>query len=158
MAISKGGNQRFWRISWRRQLVGKGYGASITDDLQHDSNGGTGVQCSQHHCFTCVPNQSLPALLCYPWGKQVWGRVRLPLFHMPHASLWKGPAASAQVGCYPPHPATSSIQSGSLWGRKIPESPCPMLLPRPISVGPAPRNEADGVKGWKEDGEGRTKT
>lgn len=50
--------------------MGKGYRASITDDLQHDGDGGTGVQRSQHHCFTCVPNQPLPALLRYPWGKQ----------------------------------------------------------------------------------------
>ena len=72
---------------------GEGYRASITDDLQHHSNGGTGMQRSQYHCFTSVPDQPLPTLLSDAWGNQGWGGVVrlfpsiwLTFLHMPHPS------------------------------------------------------------------------
>lgn len=65
VAIRKGSNQGDSGGLPGGDSLGKGYRASITDDLQHDGDGGTGVQRSQHHRFTRVPDQPLPALLCY---------------------------------------------------------------------------------------------
>lgn len=47
----------------------------------------------------------------------------------------------------PPPPASSK---GAPWGRKTPEFPRPVLLPRPISVGLASKNEAEGIKDGKK--------
>lgn len=101
----------------------KGYRASIADDLQHDGDGGAGVQRPQHHRFTRVPDQPLPALLCYTWGNQggegsgsslspyapprplgrtcglSLGGCRTPYgWHRILSGQEAGP------GCYPPHP------------------------------------------------------
>ena len=142
---------------------GKGYRASITDNLQHDGDGGARVQHPQHHCFTCVPDQPLPALLCYTWGNQGWEEVRLfsSSTYLTQAS-GKGLQSQPGLGQYPPWMAqysqwaggrawlslTSPLplpasSKGAAWGRKIPEFPGPMLLPKLNPVGPVPRSEGD---------------
>lgn len=130
---------------------GKGYRASITDDLQHHSDGRAGVQRSQYHSFTGVPDQPLPALLRDAWGNQGWGGVGWSASSLPPGSpssicptqaLWKGPAVSARVGTGPCMddrgcpvgrrqgltdtdftPAPSGIQQRSLLGEENPRVP-----------------------------------
>lgn len=141
----EGQSMRFWRTSWR-----KGYRASIANDLQHHSYGGSGVQRSQYHRFACVSDQPLPALLRYACRNQGWGwAVRLFLsswltcLHMPHPSLQKracslspgrscrddrGVPGGGRWGLTATHlmPATSSAHQGSLSvaGENLRALPC----------------------------------
>lgn len=102
-------------------------------------------------------------------GKSGVGRSQaLPFLHMPHPGLWKGPAVSAWVGAGPcmddmdsewaggrawllptpplPPPASSK---GASWGRKTPEFPCPVLLPRLTQWAQSAEVRETGVRGQK---------
>lgn len=98
------------------------------------------MQCPQHDCFTCVPNQPLPALLRYPWGKQGWGRVRLfPSSICPTQASGKGLQPQPRLAATHPTLPSPASSKGASWGRKTPEFPHPVAAAQAHLSGPSPQ-------------------